>query len=146
MALASSRFPGWSSYDAWKRWYRQETGRVDPPPPQRPSVRLFGVYRVFAAPEGIQTEVEIAAVEPAAVAAAEREVRWRARAFLRKLQEGVARHPDHYPGPMVVMQVSFEAGPGRWPSLACDGLAAPPTWPRRSLAELVAAALEDLGG
>jgi hypothetical protein len=102
---------------------------------------LFGVYRVFSAPEGVQTEVEVAGVEPAAVAAAEREVRWRARAFLVKLQEHLARDPN----PVVFLQVSFEAGPGRWPSLACGDVAAPPTAPRRSMAELVTVALEDLG-
>jgi hypothetical protein len=107
---------------------------------------LFGVYRVFSAPEGIQTEVEVAGVEPAAVAAAEREVRWRARAFLAKQQARIAQYPDHYREAVVFLQVSFEAGPGRWPSLACGDMAAPSSTPRRSVGELVAAALEDLGG
>jgi hypothetical protein len=136
---------GWRSFEAWKRWYLKEWGRVDPPPPQRPSVWLFGVYRVFSAPERVQTEVEVAGVDPAAVAAAEREVRWRARAFLVKQQEHLP-DPDHYPEPVVFIQVSFEAGPGRWPSLGCGEVAAPPTAPRRSVDELVAAALEDLSG
>jgi hypothetical protein len=57
MAVGWSQSGGWESYEAWKRWFLQETGRVNPPPPHRPSVRLFGVYRVFSAPEGIQTEV-----------------------------------------------------------------------------------------
>jgi hypothetical protein len=107
---------GWESFEGWKRWFLQETGRVDPPPPRRPSVPLFGVYRVFSAPEGIQTEVEVAGVEPAAVAAAEREVRWRARAFLAKQQERIAQYPDHYREAVVFVQVGFEAGPGRWVS------------------------------
>lgn len=145
MTLGWSRSGGWDSFEAWKRWYLQEWGRVDPPPPQRPSVRLLGVYRVFSAPEGIQTEVEVAAVEPAAVAAAEREVRWRARAFLAKLQQHLP-DPDHHGQPVVVLQVSIQAGPGRWPSLGCGQMAAPPWVPRRSVDELVARALEDLGG
>jgi hypothetical protein len=49
---------GWESYEPWKLWYLRESGRVDPPP-QRPSVRLFVAYRVFSAPEGIRTEVEV---------------------------------------------------------------------------------------
>jgi hypothetical protein len=117
-------------YEAWKRWFLQDVGRVDPPP-QRPSVRLLGVYRVFSAPEGIQTEVEVARVDRAAVAAAEREVLRRARTFLVKEQARIARHPDHYPRAHSVIQVSLEAGPGRWPSLACGEVAAPPTAPRR---------------
>jgi hypothetical protein len=133
---------GWESYEAWKRWFLREWGRVDPPPPQRPSVRLFGVYRVFSTPEGIQTEVEVATADPAAVAAAEREVRWRARAHLVKLQEYPARDPN----PVVYLQVNFEASPGRRPSVGHGDMAAPPTAPRRSVGELVAAALEDLGG
>jgi hypothetical protein len=64
MALGWSRSHGWRSYDAWKCWYRQEWGRVDPPPPQSPSRKLAGVYRVFSAAEGVQAEVEVAAVEP----------------------------------------------------------------------------------
>jgi hypothetical protein len=136
---------GWESFQAWKRCYLREWGRVDPPPPQRPSVRLFGVYRVFSAPEGIQTEVEVAGVDPAAVAAAEREVRWRARAFLLKLQRHLP-DSDHYGQPAVVLQVSFEAGPNRWPTLGCGEVAAPASAPRRSRGELIAAALEDLGG
>jgi hypothetical protein len=44
MALRWSQSGGWRSYDAWKRWYRQQLGRVHPPPLQRPSVRLYGVY------------------------------------------------------------------------------------------------------
>jgi len=137
---------GWESYEAWKRWFLREWGRVDPPPPQRPSVRLLGVYRVFSGPEGVQTEVEVAAVEPAAVAAAEWEVRRRARAFFVKLQERIAQYPDHHGGTGVVLQINFEAGPGRWPTWSIGDLAAPPTAPRRSEGELVAAALEDLGG
>ena len=93
MAVGWSRSGGWESFEAWKRWFLQDVGRVDPPPPQRPSVRVFGVYRVFSASEGVQTEVEVAGVEPAAVAAAEREARWRARAFLVKEQQRIARHP-----------------------------------------------------
>jgi hypothetical protein len=145
MTMGRSR-SGWESYEAWKRWYLREWGRMDPPPPQRPSVRLFGVYRLFSAPEGIQTEVEVAAVEPAAVAAAEREIRRRARACLVKLQESIARYPDHYGQPAVHLQINFEANPGRWPHVAHGEMAAPPTAPRRSVGELVAAALEDLGG
>jgi hypothetical protein len=141
-----SQAHGWESFEAWKRWYLREWGRVDPPPPQRPSVPLLGVYRVFSAPEGVQTEVEVAAVEPAAAAAAEREVRWRARAFLVKQQARIAQYPDHYRGAVVVLQVNFEAGPNRWPTLGCGEVDAPPSAPRRSVAELVAAALEDLGG
>jgi hypothetical protein len=133
---------GWESFEAWKRWFLRDVGRVDPPPPQRPSVRLFGVYRVLSAPAGVQTEVEVAGVDPAAVAAAEREVRWRARAFLARHQEHLARDPN----PVVFLQVSLEAGPGRWPSLGCGEMAAPSTAPRRAVAELVAVALEDLGG
>ena len=136
---------GWESFEAWKRWFLREWGRVDPPPPQRPSVPLLGVYRVFSAPEGIQTEVEVAAVEPAAAAAAEREVRRRARAFLLKQQKHLP-DSDRYDQPAVVLQVSFEAGPNRWPTLGCGEVAAPPSAPRRSLAELIAAALEDLSG
>ena len=79
MALGWSRSHGWRSYDAWKRWYRQEWGRVDPPPPQSPSRKLAGVYRVFSASEGVQAEVEVAAVEPGTTAASEREVRQRVR-------------------------------------------------------------------
>jgi hypothetical protein len=140
-----SRAGGWESFEAWKRWFLQNDGRVDPPPPHRPSVRLFGVYRVFSAPEGIQTEVEVAGVEPAAVAAAEREVRWRARAFLAKQQKYLS-DPNPHGGSVVFLQVSFEASPGRWPTLAYGDMAAPPSAPRRSVGELVALALEDLGG
>jgi hypothetical protein len=146
MAVGWSRSGGWESFEAWKRWFLREWGRVDPPPPQRPSVPLLGVYRVFSAPEGVQTEVEVAAVEPAAVAAAEREVRWRARAFLAKQQRHIAGHPDQYRYPAVVLQVSFEAGPKRWPTLGCGEVAAPLAALRRSVGELVALALEDLGG
>jgi hypothetical protein len=145
MALGWSRSGGWESFGAWKRWYLQEWGRVDPPPPQRPSVRLFGAYRVFSAPEGVQTEVEVATAEPAAVAAAEREVRWRARAFLVKLQKHIASESDRYRQSAVVMQVSFDNA-GRRPTLGCGEVAAPPTAPRRSVDELAALALEDLGG
>jgi hypothetical protein len=66
-----------------------------PPPPHRPSVQLFGVYRVFSAPDGVQTEAEVAAVDPAAAASAEREVRRRAQVFLLKERERIARNPDH---------------------------------------------------
>jgi hypothetical protein len=145
MTLGWSRAGGWESFEAWKHWFLQEWGRVDPPPPQRPSVRLLGVYRVFSTPEGVQTEVEVAGVEPAAVAAAEREVRRRARAYLAKLQRHLP-DPDHYGQPAVVLQVSFQAGPNRWPILGCGEVAAPPLAPRRSVDELVAAALQDLGG
>jgi hypothetical protein len=65
--------------EAWKRWYLQEYGRVDPSPAQRPSLGLYGCPGVFSAPEDLQTEVEVAAVEPAAAAAAERNVRQLAR-------------------------------------------------------------------
>src|SRR5919197_5079054 len=102
---------GWESYEAWKRWYLREWGRVDEPRRYRPSVPLLGLYRALSAPEGIQTEVEVAAVEPAAAAAAEREVRWQARAFLAKQQRHIAGNPDQYRHPAVVLQVSFEAGP-----------------------------------
>jgi hypothetical protein len=135
---------GWESYEAWKRWYLREWGRVDPPPPQRPSVPLLGVYRVFSTPEGIQTEVEVAAVDPAAAAAAEREVRRRARALLVERQERIAQYGDPRGG--VVLQIYFEADPGRRPTWSVGDLAAPPTAPRRTEGELVAAALEDLGG
>jgi hypothetical protein len=67
-----------------------------------------------------------------------KEVRWRARAFLIKLQERIARYPDNYGGAFVFLQVSFEAGPGRWPSLACGAMGAPPIAPRRLVDELVA--------
>lgn len=137
---------GWESYEAWKRWYLREWGRVDPPPPQRPSVQLFGAYRVFSAPEGIQTEVEVTAADPAVVAAAEREVRWRARAFLRRHQARIAQYPEHYRQPVVHLQINFEDSPNRRPTLGYGEVGAPPTAPRRSLGELVAAALEDLGG
>ena len=145
MALGWSRSGGWESYEAWKRWFRHEWGRVGPPPPQQPSVRLFGAYRVFSAPDGIQTEVEVAAVEPAAAAAAEREVRRRTRVLLAKQQDHIARDPDQYGRAAVVMQVSFD-DTGRWSSLGCGEVAAPPTAPRRSLGELIALALEDLRG
>jgi hypothetical protein len=56
---------------------------------------LFGVYRVFSAPDGVQTEAEVAAVDPAAAASAEREVRRRAQVFLLKERERIARNPDH---------------------------------------------------
>jgi hypothetical protein len=59
-------------------------------------------------------------------------------------QERVAR--DRYLQPAVVLQVSFEAGPNRWPTLGCGEVAAPPVTPRRSVDELVAYALKDLGG
>jgi hypothetical protein len=136
---------GWESYEAWKRWYLREWGRVDEPRQYRPSVPLLGLYRVLSAPEGIQTGVEVAAVEPAAAAAAEREVRRRARAFFVRLQERIAQHGDRRGG--VVLQVYFEADPRRpWPVWSVGDLAAPPSAPRRSEGELVAAALEDLGG
>ncbi len=144
MALGWSRSHGWRSYDAWKRWYRQEWGRVDPPPPQSPSRKLAGVYRVFSASEGVQAEVEVAAVEPGTTAASEREVRQRVRLFLVELQEHIAGDPDHWSGTAVVMQVSLEAA--GWPMLSWGEVAAPPTAPRRSLGELVALALDDLGG
>jgi hypothetical protein len=54
----------------------------------------LGLYRVLSAPEGIQTGVEVTGVEPAAAAAAEREVRRRARAFFVGLQERIAQHGD----------------------------------------------------
>jgi hypothetical protein len=138
-----SRSGGWESFEAWKRWFLREWGWVHPP--QRPSVRLFGVYRVFSAPEGVQTEVEVTGVDPAAVAAAEREVCWRAGAYLLKLQRHLP-DSDHYGQPAVVLQVSFEAGPNRWPTLGRGEVAAPPSAPRRSKGELIAVALEDLGG
>lgn len=141
-SLGWSPASGLESYEAWKRWYLREWGRVDPSPPQRPSVRLFGAYRVFSAPEGIQTEVEVTTVDPAAVAAAERKVRRRARAFLRRHRERLARNPL----PVVHLQIDFNDSPNRWPTLGYGEMAAPPTTPRRSLGELVAAALEDLGG
>ena len=97
---------------------------------------------MFSTPEGIQTEVEVTTVDPAAVAAAEREVRRRARAFLRKNQVHLARNPL----PVVHLQLNVENSPDRWPTLGYGEMAAPPTAPRRSLGELVAAALEDLGG
>jgi hypothetical protein len=133
---------GWESYEAWKRWYLRHWGRVDSPRPYRPSVPLLGLYRVLSAPEGIQAEVEVAAVDPAA---AEREVRRRARAFFVRLQERIAQYGDRGGG--VVLQVYFEADPRRpWPVWSVGGLTAPPTAPRRSVGELVAAALEDLAG
>jgi hypothetical protein len=136
---------GWESYEAWKRWYLREWGRVDTPRQYRPSAPLLGLYRVLSAPEGVQTEVEVAAVEPAAAAAAEREVRRRARAFFVKLQERIAQHRDRGGG--VILQVYFEADPRRpWPVWSVGDLAAPATAPRRTEGELVAAALEDLGG
>jgi hypothetical protein len=136
---------GWESYEAWKRWYLREWGRVDEPRRYRPSVPLLGLYRVLSAPEGIQTEVEVAAVEPAAAAAAEREVRRRARAFFVRLQERIAQHGDRRGGVVLQVYFEFEAGPGRWPVWSVGDLAAPPSAPRRSEGELVAAALEDLG-
>jgi hypothetical protein len=120
-----SRSGGWESFQAWKRWYLREWGRVDPPPPQRPSVRLFGAYRVFSAPEGIQTEVEVTGVDPAAMAAAKREVRWRAQAFLRKLQ-GYLPDSDHYALPAVVLQSRpAPARRPRPPGATWPGAAAP---------------------
>jgi hypothetical protein len=73
------------------------------------------------------------------------EVRWQARAYLAKLQKHLP-DSDHYGQPAVVLQVSFEAGPNRWPTLGCGEVAAPPSAPPRSVGELVAVALEDLGG
>jgi hypothetical protein len=120
-----SRSGGWESFQAWKRWCLREWGRVDPPPPQRPSVRLFGAYRMFSAPEGIQTEVEVTGVDPAAMAAAKREVRWRAQAFLRKLQ-GYLPDSDHYALPAVVLQSRpAPARRPRPPGATWPGAAAP---------------------
>jgi hypothetical protein len=45
----------------------------------------------------------------------------------------------------VFLQVNVEADPHRWPTLASGEMAAPPTVPRRSVGELIALALEDLG-
>jgi hypothetical protein len=144
MTSGWSSTSGWGSYEAWKRWYLREWGRVDEPLQYRPSVPMLGLYRVLSTPEGIQTDVEVAAVEPAAAAAAEREVRRRARAFFVKLQERIAYYGDRGG---VVLQVYFEADPRRlWPVWSVGDLAAPPSAPRRSVGELVAAALEDLGG
>jgi hypothetical protein len=140
-----SQAQGWESYEAWKRWYLREWGRVEEPRRYRPSVPLLGLYRVLSAPEGVHTEVEVAAVEPAAAAVAEREVRRRARAFFVRLQERIAQHSDRGGG--VVLQVYFEAeSRRRWPVWSVGDLAAPPAAPRRSVGELVAAALEDLAG
>jgi hypothetical protein len=63
-----SRSGGWESFEAWKRWFLREWGRVEEPRQYRPSVPLLGLYRVLSAPEGIQTEVEVATADPAAVA------------------------------------------------------------------------------
>jgi hypothetical protein len=135
---------GWESFEAWKRWWLREWGQVEEPRQYRPSVPLLGLYRVLSAPEGVKTEVVVAAVESAAVAAAEREVRRRARAFFVKLQERIAHYRDRGG---VVLQVYFEADPRRlWPVWSVGDFAAPPTAPRRSVGELVAAALEDLDG
>ncbi len=140
-----SRAGSWESFEAWKRWSLREWGRVEEPRQYRPSVPLLGLYRVLSAPEGVQTEVEVAAIEPATAAAAEQEVRRRTRAFFVKLQERIAQHGDRRGG--VVLQVYFEADPRRpWPVWSIGDLAAPPTAPRRSEGELVAAALEDLPG
>jgi hypothetical protein len=66
-------------FEAWKRWYLQEYGRVDPSPASAALARAVWVSWLFSAPEDVQTEVEVAAVEPAAAAAAERNVRRLAR-------------------------------------------------------------------
>jgi hypothetical protein len=137
---------GWESFEAWKRWYLRVWGRVDEPRQYRPSVPLLGLYRVLSTPEGVQTGVEVAAVEAAVAAAAEREVRRRARAFFVRLQERIAQHGDRRGGVVLQVYFEFEAGPGRWPVWSVGDLAAPPSAPRRSEGELVAAALEDLGG
>jgi hypothetical protein len=140
-----SRSGGWESYEAWRRWYLRVWGRVDEPRQYRPSVPLLGLYRVLCAPEGVQAEVVVAAIEPAAAVAAEREVRRRAREFFLKLQERIAQYGDRRGG--VVLQVYLEADPRRtWPVWSIGDLGAPPTAPRRSVGELVAAALEDLAG
>src|SRR5919199_1369230 len=90
MTKGWSRSGGWESYEAWRRWYLRVWGRVDEPRQYRPSVPLLGLYRVLCAPEGVQTEVVVAAVDPTAAAAAEREIRRRARGFFVKLQERIA--------------------------------------------------------
>ncbi len=119
MAVGWSPTSGWESYEAWERWYLREWGRIDPPPPQQPSVPLLGVYRVFSAPEGIQTGVEVATVDPAAVAAAEREVRWRAWAYLRRHQERLAVIPCLWctcgSTSRTVLVVGRPWGTARWP-------------------------------
>ena len=72
-------------------------------------------------------------MESAAVAAAEREVRWRARAFLRRRQARLAQYPDHYCQPVVQLQINFEDSPNRRPTMGYGEVAALPTAPRRSL-------------
>jgi hypothetical protein len=127
MALGWSRSHGWRSYDAWKRWYRQEWGRVDPSPPQSPSRKLDGVYRVFSAPEGVQAEVEVAAVEPGTTAASEREVRQRVRLFLAELQERIAGDPDPGAGPRWSCRSAWRLVVGR----SCRGVRSPRRRQRR---------------
>jgi hypothetical protein len=144
MAAGWSRSEGWRSYEDWKRWYRQAWGRLQPPPPQSPSSRLDGVYRLFSAPDGVQTEVELAAIEPGQAAMSEPTLRQQDRLYLLQLQDHIARDPDRWTRSLVVMQVSVAVD--RRPSLFCGEGAAPPTAPRRSMRELVALALEDLDG
>lgn len=134
---------GWRTYEAWKRWYRQEWGRLQPTPPQSPSRQLDGVYRVFSVPEGVQAELEVAATEPVRAALTEPLLRQRLRLFLLELQNHIARDPDRWDGAAVVIQVALAVD--RRPSLSWGEVAAPSTAPRGPVADLVALALADLG-
>lgn len=93
MATGWSRSDGWRSYEDWKRWYLQEWGRLRPPPPQSPSRKLDGAYRLFSTPDGVQSEVELAAVEPQA-ALSEATVREQAQQYLLRLNDQLLRDPD----------------------------------------------------
>ena len=144
MAQGWSQSGGWRSYEDWKRWYRENWGGLqatgEPPPGG-----WRAVYRAFPDAEGIQAEVEIVAGHQATMADNDAEVRRRARASLVRFQDLLARDPRRLSAPVVVVQVvvDLESGGLR---VGCGEGAAPPTAPRRPVGELVALALEELGG
>jgi hypothetical protein len=144
MAKRWSQSGGWRSYQDWKRWYRQHWGGLqatgEPPPGG-----WRGVYRAFSEAEGIHAEVEIVAGHQASTVGDDAEVRRRARASLVRFRDLMARDPRRLSAPVVVLQVVVEPDSGSL-GVGCGEWAAPSAAPRRPVGELVALALEDLGG
>jgi hypothetical protein len=140
-----------SAVEGWERWYRQHWGWRDTTPPasvpQQEQASLVGVYRAFAARDGIQVEVEFADPAPNrdAATARERALRARVASQLRREYRSWA-DPDrsaHDPGVVVLQANVYDSGRVR---VRIGPYAAPAEMPRHPMAALARLALLELTG